>query len=139
MLKPYPNIDNCDPKQCVSGRIMRCSRIVSSIFRKHLKPFHITNSQLSMLFMITKLQETKQQELANNLYMDKSTVNRNLKRLFEKDYIEKDSGIIRTTESGKERLETIIPEWEKAMKEIKGILKKEGMESLDTLTKILTT
>lgn len=139
MKQVYPNIENCDPRQCVSGRMMRCSRIVSSIFRKYLKPFDITNSQLSIMFMITKSQGIKQQDIANWLYMDKSTVNRNLKRLFDKELIVKFNGTIETTTIGKNQLEQIIPEWDKAMKEINTILKKEGMESVNKLTQILTT
>lgn len=138
MTEKYPNIKSSNPIECVSGKIMRCSRIVSTIFRKHLKPFGITNSQLTILFMITKTGGIKQQELADRLYMDKSTVNRNLKRLYDKEYIHKVETQVQTTQTGKATLETIIPEWDKAMKEMKSLLKKEGLESLNTLTQQLT-
>ena len=88
--------------------------------------------------MITKTGGIKQQELADRLYMDKSTVNRNLKRLYDKEYIHKVETQVQTTQTGKATLETIIPEWDKAMKEMKSLLKKEGLESLNTLTQQLT-
>ena len=123
----YSNIDQCNPLECISGKMARCGRIVSSVFRKHLKPFGITNSQLSILFVITKAPLSTQKILSEKLYMDKSTVNRNLKRLLDGHLILKeDKHIIRTSEKGMELMEQVIPHWEKAMAEIRNILGSDG-------------
>lgn len=138
LKRNYPNIESCEPRNCISGKINRCNRIISGVFRKYLKPFGVTNSQLSALFVITKSDGIRQQELANVLFMDKSTVNRNLKRLLESAFIKKVNGKIYTTEKGKEHLEMIIPKWNKAMTEISEILDETGLKALNTLTTKLT-
>ena len=135
----FPNINHCNPIECISGKVMKCSRIVSSVFRKHLKPFGITNSQLSTLFIITKAESPSQKLLSQMLYMDKSTVNRNLKRLIDNGFVVKLSvHDLKTTIKGKELLEQVIPHWENAMKEIKERLSTEGEDALKVLMQQLT-
>jgi len=129
----YPKLDNCNPTTCISGNMMKCNRIIANIFRKHLKPFEITDSQLSMLFVITKAQEVTQQKLASLLFMEKSTVNRNIVRLIDKKYVAMDGRMLHTTEGGKKFLEIVIPHWELAMNETKNILKGEGADALNIL------
>ena len=135
----FPNLKSCNPKACISGKIMRCNRIVASVFRKHLKPFGITNSQLSTLFIISKTPNPTQKLLSDKMYMDKSTVNRNLKRLIENNFIEKITiHDLQVTTKGKELLEQVIPHWENAMTEIKQLLEEEGEEALNIIVQKLT-
>ena len=113
---------------------MKCNRIIANIFRKHLAPFQITNSQLSMLFVITKAKAVNQKRLSDQLYLDKSTVNRNLKRLVDAEYVVKEtSAYLSTTHKGKILLEAIIPHWDNAMIEAKEALKGEGELALNLL------
>ena len=120
----FPNIEKLDPQSCVSGMITRSQRIVSNVFRKHLLPFDITSSQLGVLFVVTKGVDVNQKKLGDILHMDKSTVTRNLKRAFDKGWITKDGSLLKTTNNGLDFLETVLPEWEKAMTEIKEKLEK---------------
>ncbi len=129
--KDFPILDRCRPSTCIGGKMMRCNRLVAQIFRKHLKPFDLTNSQLSTLFIIAKKQGVSQQELASMLVMEKSTVSRNLKRLFDKEYVFKEAKQIHITTNGKVFLEEVIPVWEDAMKEVTTMLQSEGVEALD--------
>jgi len=135
----FPNIENCDPRTCISSKILKCQRVISGIYRKHLKPFEITSSQLSILFISTKLENVNQAKLSEILKLEKSTISRNLKRLLDRKLIRKDKGqIIIITHVGKLLLEQIIPEWEKAKIETKKALKKEGEIALDLLLGKLT-
>ena len=134
----YPNIHNSRPMDCVSGNIMKCNRIIGNIFRKYMKSFDITDSQLSMLFVITKVGLIKQKGVADRLHMEKSTVNRNLKRLMNKNYIAfDDNRFLYTTEVGKEFLEMVIPYWDKAMKEMHEKLEEDGLAAIFLITKRL--
>lgn len=135
----FPNLESCSPSSCISGQIMKCNRIVANVFRKYLSPFNITDSQLSMLFVISKINEVTQKRISEILYLEKSTVNRNLKRLKENHYITFDQKVfISITNEGKVFLEQLIPEWDLAMKEIREIIGEEGESALNLLTKQLT-
>jgi len=118
---------------------MRSNRIVSQIFRKHLLPFELTNSQMTILFLITKKKGMTQAAVSKALYLEKSTVSRNMRRLFEKNFIEKDKEqVLNTTEAGKAFLNKIIPHWDEAMAEIRSVLKEDGEEAIKLVLSKLT-
>ncbi len=135
----YLNIENCDPRTCISSKISKVNRIVANIFRKHLKPYDITDSQLTALLVITKVGDITQKNIADFLYLEKSTVNRNLKRLIDNEYIKNHSSTkYATTEKGRIFLESVIPQWHLAMDEVQDILGIEGVDALNQLENILT-
>jgi DNA-binding MarR family transcriptional regulator len=134
----YKNIANCNPTTCISSKIMKCNRIVANIFRKHLQEFSITDSQLSILFVVAKSEDITQKTIADYLALEKSTVNRNLDRLIQKQYIsDSKQSAINLTEKGADFLEKVIPHWDMAMKEIRNILSEEGESALSFLTQKL--
>lgn len=138
-MSRHPNLDSCDPRLCISSRILKCNRIISSVFRKHLLQYGITNSQLSILFILAKRGETGQQELSNILYLEKSTVSRNMRRLIENGYlVRKSTRSIFITEKGKDFLEEVVPAWDRAMEEARTLLGEEGDEALTFLLTQLT-
>lgn len=138
MYEDFPNIENCNPRSCISGKVMRSQRIVSSIFRKYLAQFDLTNSQLSTLFVIAKSKGATQVRIAEVMFMDKSTVTRNLSRLLKSNIIEKKGKQVFLTYEGKVFLEKVIPVWEEAMTEMKAKLGSEGLDALDTVVANLT-
>ncbi len=136
----YSNIENCNPSTCISGNIMKCKRIIANIFRKHLRPFGITDSQLSILFVVTKGNSVNQKRISEKLHMEKSTVNRNLIRLIEKQFISTDeNALLFTTKKGKEFLEGVLPHWNNAMSEVRGILEKDGENAINLILTKLST
>jgi len=138
MKTEFPILNACNPSICFSGRMMRMDRIVSKIFRKHLASFGLTNSQLSILFITSKKGIVTQQELADMLYLEKSSISRNMKRLLEAEFIKKiDTRQLEMTLKGKQLLEQLIPKWEDAMIEVNDILGDDGRSAFNTLyTKI---
>ena len=139
MKETYPLLDSCNPSVCLSARMMQMDRIISTIFRKYLSPFGITNSQLSILFIIAKKGNTSQQQLCDQLFLEKSSVSRNMQRLLQARLLTKmTSRQLEITQKGRSLLEKIIPEWEKAMKEVKSILGVEGQASFEIVYNNLT-
>jgi DNA-binding MarR family transcriptional regulator len=135
----FPNLSSCNPRVCISGKMMKCNRIVASVFRKHLKPFGITNSQLSTLFIISKAPNPSLKVLSTMMYMDKSTVNRNLKRLIDNKLIIKLTiHDLQITTQGKSLLEIVIPHWNNAMTEIRELLEEDGEMALNIVLQKLT-
>jgi DNA-binding MarR family transcriptional regulator len=115
----FKNVDNCDPRLCINGKISRAKRIVNGVFRKRLKPFGITSSQLSMLFILSKKGKTSQRELADMLYLEKSSVSRNKRRLVTQGWVENEGLNLIIAKKGLSLLDQIIPAWDEAMDEIK--------------------
>ena len=137
--KTLPNIYNFNPSDCISGKVMKCNRIVANLFRKHLAQFNITDSQLSILFVLTKVKNSNQKKLSELLYLEKSSVNRNINRLLLQDRIEyTERKELMLTEQGKQLLNNVLPHWEKAMTEIKIILQEDGQNALNLLAEKLT-
>jgi DNA-binding MarR family transcriptional regulator len=130
----YENIESFNPMSCISNRTRRLSRVVANVFRKYLKPFDITDSQLTLLFILSKMPDLNQKQLSEMATLEKSSLNRNLKRLVERELVSKaDFPKINITEKGLQLVNDIIPEWRKAMDEIEEIIGQNGVTALDLL------
>jgi DNA-binding MarR family transcriptional regulator len=129
-----------DPSTCIGGKVRRIALITSNIFRKYYTPFGITDSQISILFTLTKIGNKTQRELTDITKLEKSTLNRNLKRLFEKELLSKEYfPEISITIKGKSFVNQIVPEWKKAMIEIQDLLTREGLDALNFVHHSLIT
>lgn len=139
--KDFPNIEKSVPMHCISSKVKQLDRITSGIFRKYLNPFNITDSQLTLFFVLAKMGGRTQKELSEITKLEKSSINRNIKRLIDKKFFTKeDFPQIKITVKGLKLLEQIVPEWEKAMAEIREILHEDGESALNTvLNKLKTT
>lgn len=132
------NIHN--PRECISGKISRINRLTANIFRKYLAPFGITDSQTTLLFILSYGNEFSQKQLCDIAKLEKSSLNRNLKRLAESNYISKKSlPKLLITSEGKEIVSNILPEWGKAMTEIKQLIGTDGEDAVNLLHTKLTT
>lgn len=139
MKSSHPQLDRTDPRTCIASKIMKSHRIINGIFRKHLKDFGLTNSQMSILFILSKRGRLKQHVLSEILYLEKSSVSRNMKRLFENELVSRqDFPVIEITEKGLELLESIIPHWNAAMEETRSKLGESGEAGLDMMLTNLT-
>lgn len=128
------NLQSFDPRTCISGKVMRLSRATANIFRKYLQPYDITDSQLSILFILSKAGGLTQKQLSDIAVLEKSTLSRNIKRLLDKQYLSRTNfPIISITEKGKQFVNDIIPEWQKAMNEIQEMLGENGENALTLL------
>ncbi|NHF61431.1 MarR family transcriptional regulator [Flavobacteriaceae bacterium TP-CH-4] len=128
------DLNTFHPQQCISGKVMRLNRKIANIFRQYLRPFGITDSQMSLLFILTKRDDLNQKQLSEMAALEKSSLNRNLNRLVDARLITKEHfPTIRITKKGLQLVQQIIPEWNKAMDETRELLDKEGMAALDVL------
>lgn len=131
----FENLKSFNPRECISGKMTRLNRITANIFRKYISPFGITNSQLTLLFILTKRENINQKQLSEIAILEKSSLNRNLKRLDASGLINKRNfPLFSISQKGKILVNQIIPEWRKAMIEIEEILGKEGKEALGIVT-----
>lgn len=128
-----------NPRNCIASKIQKSNRIINNIFRKHLKQFGLSNSQISILFVLSKKKIISQAELGQFLYLEKSTVNRNIKRLIDNKLLFINSNNkIEISEKGINQVISIIPIWENAMEEVSKLLGEKGNNSLDNVLYTLT-
>lgn len=135
----YTEIEKTDFASCIAGKVGLISRLTSNIFRKHLAKHDITESQLSILFITSKMKEITQKQISEFYYLEKSTVSRNLKRLVDKGYLDqKQLPRIVITTAGLNFVTKVIPSWENAMKEIKTELGENGVKAINEVISKLT-
>lgn len=110
---------------------MKINRLMNQLFRKHLSECGITLSQLSMMFLISKRETVSQSIIGDTLFLEKSTVSRNLNRLIKDGLvIKKADKIVLVTNKGKRLVEKAIPNWEAAMNEARQKIEYDGEEAL---------
>ena len=139
MLPDFHLLDNCNPQQCYLSKLMKANRLMQQLFKKHLGHFDITLSQLSLLFFLSKKGIASQQEIADKLFLDKSTVTRNLQRLLGEVFLKKNiDRKIQITTKGKRMVEKMIPFWNKAMAETQDLLSPKGEKAINYILEKLT-
>lgn len=135
MNTKYPLLEACNPMSCHASRIMVCERLIANIYRKHLSIFKLTNSQMVIMMVLAKKGETTQSELGAFIHLEKSSLSRNLRRLFQSKYVERvEKRQLSITDHGKMLLETLIPAWNAAKHEVNELLGEEGQQALNTIT-----
>ena len=111
----------------------RCG-LYPSVFRKYLSRFGVTDSQTSLLFILSKMEGRSQKELTHITKLEKSSLNRNLARLIKQELISKEHfPMLTITPKGKQLTNDIIPTWRLAMAEIQEKLTAEGEQALNIL------
>ena len=113
-------------QDCLGARINGLSRVVDSIYRKHLQGLGLTQTQLSVMMVLYKKGESEQHEVADMLHFETSSLTRILVRLINQNYVIKKGAvnrpIIGLTKSGTDKVLESIPSWEKAMDEVHEML-----------------
>jgi DNA-binding MarR family transcriptional regulator len=125
-----------DVTQCIGNRLRCLSRIVDNEFRIMLKDFDITESQLSILFALSKLGKTEQRKIGDTLFLERSTVSRNIKLLENRGVVSRTASYrpeIEMTKQGELLLHQILPIWESLMTNLCDTLGEEGLSGLKTL------
>lgn len=135
----FPLLETCNPTSCSGGKIMFCDRLISNVYRKHLSPYELTNSQFVILMVISKMGNLHQSQISKTLALEKSSVSRNVKRLLTSGLIAtQESKELKSTIKGKQLMEKLIPAWENAKKEVDTILGEDGQQALEILKQKLS-
>lgn len=130
-----------DLGHCIGNRLRRLSRIVDRQFRTSLKAYDITESQLSILFVLRKLGRVEQGKIGEALVLERSTVSRNVKLLEKNGIVTRTLDYrpeIELTAKGDKLINTLIPIWEGLMDDLMNKLGADGMETIETLEMKLT-
>lgn len=113
-------------ESCMGSRVRSLSRKLDGIYRKHLGDSDITENQLSIMMALYKTGTIEQNQIAQLLTLERSSLSRNLVRLVKSGYISKigpaNRPKISLTKEGEMRVEQLSPVWEAAMDEIHAVL-----------------
>jgi len=117
---------------------MKSHRLINTLFRKHIARHGLTNSQCSQLLVLSKRREISQNTLGQVLFLEKSSVKRNMEKLTERGYFDKTAQPkIVITAAGLKKIDSVIPAWNAAMQEATNLLGDDGIAALDlVLTKL---
>ncbi len=121
---------------CIGLRLRRLSRIVDGYYRKNLIDYEITENQLTILFLLSKMKKVEQGRIGKVLKLERSTVSRNIKLLEKKGLIRRSPEYkpeIELTTKGKKLAIELIPLWEKTMDELIAKLGDNGLQIIKKL------
>lgn len=116
---------------CINSR--RLSNLITNKYDKYLQEINLTVNQYSLLVNINQLEICSVSDLANYVGLERTTLVRTLKPLFDKKLIEDISETtqrnrqIKITQKGKEVLEKGKPLWKQAQKEIEDKIGKDNI------------
>ena len=127
-------------EHCIGSRLRRLSRIADSHLRKCLANFDISENQMTILFALRELGKVEQGRIGEELFLERSTVSRNIKLLEKLKLVARTPDYrphIELTSKGKALVEKLIPLWEEVMDELIEKLGAAGMGPIATLEKKL--
>ncbi len=136
-----------DPTHCVSNNLHQTARAVTRIYGEELRPTGIKRSQFSILGYLYRFGELRLTELADILFMERTTLTRNLKPLEKQGLIEikadpKDrrAKLLSITPEGRSRFNEALVLWRKAQKRVLETFGLEEWQALEaTLKKLRAT
>ncbi len=113
------------------------ARSVTEIFDDTLRPFGISSAQYALLSVISQTGPTTRAQIARLQHLEKSTLTRNLKKIFSEGWVEEvrenadgRSRPIALTAAGKELLVNGKPAWLVAQTQTKDLLGEDGAMTL---------
>ncbi len=122
---------------CLCAVIRKTGRILTRKYDHHLKASGLKITQFSMLANIARKPGITVSELAKTLFMDQTTVTRNLRVLEKSGYVHikaetTDNRIRRilVSDIGKAKMKKARPLWEKAQLEMDRMIGRESIDGL---------
>lgn len=137
-------VDQMEPIHCVSNNLHQTARAVSRIYGEAMRPSGIKRSQFAILSSLHKLGSITLSELADMLYMERTTLTRNLKPLQKQGLItitrsarDARAREICLTREGKEKYQLARKLWRKAQRQILTAFGEEKWQQLEETLKTL--
>ena len=117
--------DLLTPKHCVSNNLHQTARAVNRIYSEEMRATGLKRSQYSILGYLNKLEKTHLSQLADLMFMDRTTLSRNLRPLERSGLIDistsdKDARAkqLSLTPEGKAAFRTATKHWRRAQKKV---------------------
>ena len=120
--------DQLSPAHCVSNNLHQTARAVTRIYSEEMRPSGIKRSQFAILAYLDRIGTSKITDLADLLYMERTTLTRNLKPLEKANFI-----TIRTSQSdARSREVSLTREGKVKLVDAKKLWRKAQIRILET-------
>jgi len=124
--------------ECIAFGVRRASRVVTSFYDHQLAEHGLRSTQFTILNALSALEDVTVSELAEQLQSDRTTLTRNLDRLEQQGWIDRERGAdrrsrhVRLTGPGQAKLEAAVPAWMAAQERLAGRLGRARYQRLMT-------
>ncbi len=126
---------------CLAVRVRMLGRAVTSVYDEALRPFGVTTGQVNILVTVSILsgegrRPPTQGTVGGLLYMEKSTLSRNVERLQRDGLVTSFAGddarsrCLTVTPKGDRMIERILPAWERAQERAGALLGRDAERAL---------
>jgi len=119
---------------CLALRARMVDRALTRIYADAFRSFEITAPQLNLLVAIATVPGATARDLGQYLWLEKSSVSRNLKHLHSASYIRIEasgrSQHLYVTDGGRSLLKSILPAWRAAQASARQLIDSEGERAL---------
>ena len=108
---------------CYAARVRLVNRMVTRIYEAALRPLGLTTAQMNILVLTSRLGETSAAKICGILWLDPSTLSRNLERLVARGLVAQQPGagrrslLLSLTAAGTRTLTAALPMWRGAQQE----------------------
>jgi len=127
-----------DPRHCVSHNLHQTARAVSRIYAEELRSTGVGRSQFAILQSLSQQGPLGLSELAEGLYMDRTTLSRNLKPLEKAGLVRRTPSsedarvkLVTLTPAGRARLKAARVCWRRAQTRLLELLGEDAWRSLE--------
>ncbi|MEQ8991122.1 MAG: MarR family winged helix-turn-helix transcriptional regulator [Pseudomonadales bacterium] len=110
-----------DPAHCVSGNLHKTARAVSRLYADAMRPAGLARSQFAVLGHLERLGPVPVSELADRLYMERTTLTRNLSPLVDGGLVDRQPSpqdarvkLVAITDAGRAKLAEARGYWREA-------------------------
>ncbi len=132
-------------RECIAARLRMINRAVSKLYDRALRPYGMRISQLNILVVVSQFGQAPQQDVCQALFMERSTVSRDVERMQANGWLEITVGedartsMLKVTPAGKKLLEKVIPAWNPVQQQATTLFGKEQVAGLDRIVSALRT
>ncbi|SRR5260370_34520330 len=128
-------LEQIDVLNCVNLRLRMLNRLVNKLYADPLREVGISTCQQSIMFMVGKMKRISQNELGKALFLERSTVTREINGLVAKGFIRKTddfpSPVLALSKSGENALRVMVPLWSNIQEQVLDVIGKDGSSAIN--------
>ena len=124
---------------CLAVRVRLLGRAVTSLYDHALEDHGVSIAQINLMAALGKMGPSSPARIGEVLQLERSTVSRNLSLLIKHGWVEAVSanakGVreVALTSSGFEKVDDVMPEWQRAQQEAAELLGTGGVKAVRSL------
>lgn len=133
------NDDLLEPGHCVGLNLYKTARAVSRVYAEEMRPAGLARSQYAILGTLDRIGPAALSALAESLYMDRTTLSRNLKPLEKGGLVVRERSesdaraiVVRISETGRVKFREARRHWRRAQRRMLDLLGESEWRELES-------